>query len=163
MSVAFFSRLFKKSTCTAEKNVYESLNEVEMRNLSFLYSVNTIVIDRCSQCRNRYFLNESNIRGWVRKFCHRWCNFVNKHDRLLYYTLIERATFLLYNDAKIMPEINKYLVIDDLKDTWWKTNGTFSRICEYYYVRFLRHIFITTDQIFSNFTVINNSIFRNAM
>ena len=103
------------------------------------------------------------LRGWVRKFCHRWCNFVNRHDRLLYYTLIERATFLLYNDAKIMPEINKYLEIDALKDTWGKTNGTFSRICEYYYVRFMRHIFITTDQIFSNFLVINNSIFRNVM
>ena len=103
------------------------------------------------------------LRGWVRKFCHRWYNFVNRHDRLLYYTLIERATFLLYNDAKIMPEINKYLEIDALKDTWGKTNGTFSRICEYYYVRFMRHIFITTDQIFSNFLVINNSIFRNAV
>ena len=103
------------------------------------------------------------IRGWVRKFCHRYYNFVNKHDRWLYYTLIERATFLLYNDVKIMPERNKYLEIDTLKDTWGKTNDTFSRICEYYCVRFMRHIIITTDQIFSNFSVINNSIFRKAM
>ena len=98
------------------------------------------------------------LRGCVRKFCHRYYNFVNKHDRLLYNTLIERATFLLYDDVKIMPERNKYLEIDTLKDTWGKTNGTFSRICEYYCVRFMRHIVITTDQIFSTFTVINNSI-----
>ena len=103
------------------------------------------------------------IRGWVRKFCHRYYNFVNKHDRLLYYTLTERATFLLYNDVKIIPVKNKYIEIDILKDTWGKTNGTFSRICEYYCVRFMRHIVITTDQIFSIFTVINNSIFRKAM
>ena len=51
------------------------------------------------------------IRGWVRKFCHRCYNFVNTHDRLLFYPLIERATFLLYNDAKIMHERNKYLNI----------------------------------------------------
>ena len=103
------------------------------------------------------------LRGWVRKFCHRYYKFVNRHDRLLYYTLIESATFLLYNDAKRMPERNKYLEIDALKDTWGKTNGMSSRICEYYCVHFMRHIFITTDQIFSNFTVINNSIFRKAM
>ena len=30
------------------------------------------------------------IRGWVRKFCHRCYNFVNRHDRLLYYTFIKR-------------------------------------------------------------------------
>ena len=53
-------------------------------------------------------------------------NFVNRHDRLLYYTVIERATFLLYNDAKIMHERNKYFEIDALKDTWGKTTGTFS-------------------------------------
>ena len=112
----------------------------------------------------RYVIWEKHeLRGWVRKFCHRCYNFVNRHDRLLYYTLIERATFLLYDDAKIMPERNKYLEIDALKDTWGTTNGTFSRICEYYCVRFMRHIFITTDQIFSNFTVINYSIFRKAM
>ena len=98
------------------------------------------------------------VRGWVRKFCHRYYNFVNKHDRLLYYTLTERATFLLYNDVKIIPVRNKYLEIDTLEDTWGKTNGTFSRICEYYCVRFMRHIVITTDQIFSNFTVINNNV-----
>ena len=56
------------------------------------------------------------VRGWVRKFCHRWCNFVNRHDKLLYYTLIERATFRLYNHAKIMSERNKYSEIDALKE-----------------------------------------------
>ena len=66
------------------------------------------------------------IRGWVRKFCHRCYNFVNRHDRLMYYTLIERATFLLYNDAQRMHERNKYFEIDSLKDTWGKTNDTFS-------------------------------------
>ena len=66
------------------------------------------------------------MRGWVRKFCHRCYNFVNRHDRLLYYTLIERATFLLYNDAKRMHERNKYFKLDALKDTWGKTNNTFS-------------------------------------
>ena len=66
------------------------------------------------------------VRGWVRKFCHRCYNFVNRHDRLLYYTLIERATFLLYNDAKRMHERNKYFKLDALKDTWGKTNSTFS-------------------------------------
>ena len=66
------------------------------------------------------------IRGWVRKFCHRCYNFVNRHDRLLYYTLIERATFLLYNVAKRMHERNKYFKLDALKDTWGKTNSTFS-------------------------------------
>ena len=44
----------------------------------------------------------------------------------MYYTLIKRATFLLYNDAKRMHERNKYFEIDALKDTWGKTNGTFS-------------------------------------
>ena len=53
-----------------------------------------------------------NIRGWVRKFCHRCYIFVNRHDKLLYDTLIERATFLLYNDAKRMPERKKYFEID---------------------------------------------------
>ena len=66
------------------------------------------------------------LRGWFRKFCHRCYNFVNIHDRLLYYTLIERATFLLYNDAKTMHEQNKYFEIHALKDTWGKTTGTFS-------------------------------------
>ena len=66
------------------------------------------------------------IRGWFRKFCHRCYNFVNIHDRMLYYTLIERATFLLYNDAKTMHEQNKYFEIHALKDTWGKTTGTFS-------------------------------------
>ena len=66
------------------------------------------------------------LRGWVRKFCHRCYNFVNRHDRLLFYTLIKRATFLLYNDAKRMHERNKFFEIDALKDTLGKTNGTFS-------------------------------------
>ena len=66
------------------------------------------------------------LRGWFRKFCHRCYNFVNIHDRLLYYTLIERAPFLLYNDAKTMQERNKYFEIHALKDTWGKTTGTFS-------------------------------------
>ena len=66
------------------------------------------------------------VRGWFRKFCHRCYNFVNIHDRLLCYTLIERATFLLYNDAKTMHEQNKYFEIHALKDTWGKTTGTFS-------------------------------------
>ena len=103
------------------------------------------------------------IRGWVRKFCHRCYNFVNRHDRLLYYTLIERATFFRYNDTKIMPERNKYLEKGTLKDTLGKINGTFSRICDYYCVRFMHHIFKTTDQTSSIFIVINNSIFRKAM
>ena len=41
-------------------------------------------------------------------------------------TLIERVTFLLYNDAKEMHERNKYFELDALKDTWGKTNSTFS-------------------------------------
>ena len=65
------------------------------------------------------------IRGGFRKFCHRCYNFVNIHDRLLYYTLIERATFLLYNDTKTIHERNKYFEIHALKDTWGKTTGTF--------------------------------------
>ena len=59
-------------------------------------------------------------------FCHRCYKFVNRHDRLMYYTLIERATFRLYNDTKIMYERSKYFEIDALKDTWGKTTGTFS-------------------------------------
>ena len=51
---------------------------------------------RCANCQV--------IRGGFRKFCHRCYNFVNRHNRLLYYTLIERATFLLYNDTKTMHE-----------------------------------------------------------
>ena len=47
---------------------------------------------------------EIELRGGFRKFCHRCYNFVNRHNRLLYYALIERATFLLYNDAKTMHE-----------------------------------------------------------
>ena len=70
--------------------------------------------------------NRTDLRGWFRKFCHRCYNFVNIHDRLLYYTLIERATILLYNDAKRMHEQNKYFEIHALKDTWGKTTGTFS-------------------------------------
>ena len=66
------------------------------------------------------------LRGWVRKFCHRCYNFVIRHDRLLYYTLIDRATFPLYNDAKRIHKRNKHFEIDALKDTWGKTNDTFS-------------------------------------
>ena len=65
------------------------------------------------------------VRGWVRKFCHMCYNFVNGHDRLLYYTLIERATFLLKMMTK-MYERNKYFEIDALKDTWGKTTGMLS-------------------------------------
>ena len=65
------------------------------------------------------------LRGSVRKFCHRCYNFVNRHDMLLCYTLIERAKCHLYNDAKIKHERNKYFEIDALKDTWGKTTGTF--------------------------------------
>ena len=88
----------------------------------------TLKIRKCSQRINdpvNVHLR-SIIRGWVRKFCHRCHYFVNRHDRLLYYTLIERAAFLLYNDAKIMHERNKYFKLDALKDTWGKTNSTFS-------------------------------------
>ena len=53
-----------------------------------------------------------------------------RHDRLLYYTFIKRATLLLYNDAKTMHKRNKYFEIDALKDTWGKTTGTFSCTCE---------------------------------
>ena len=84
----------------------------------------------CQQCRyiEAYFqcMLQCSIRGGFRKFCHRCYNFVNIHDRLLYYTLIERATFLLYNDAKTMHERNKYFEIHALKDTWGKPTGTFS-------------------------------------
>ena len=62
-----------------------------------------------------------------------------------------------------MHERNKYFEIHALKDTWGKTTGTFSWICVYYCVRFMRYIFITSDQIFSNLTVISNNIFRKAM
>ena len=65
------------------------------------------------------------IRGGFRKFCHRCYNFVNRHNRLLYYTLIERATFLLYNDAKRMHERKKYFEIDALKDTRGKPLARF--------------------------------------
>ena len=53
---------------------------------------------------------------------------ITRHDRLLYYTLIKRATFLLYNDAKIIQERKKYFEIDALKDTCGKTTGTFLEI-----------------------------------
>ena len=52
--------------------------------------------------------------------------FFYSHARLLYDTLIGRATFLLYKDAKIIHERNKYFEKDALKDTWGKTTGTFS-------------------------------------
>ena len=37
-------------------------------------------------------------------FCHTCYNFGNRHDRQLFDTLVERVTFLIYNDAKIMHE-----------------------------------------------------------
>ena len=79
------------------------------------------------------------IRGCVGKFCHRCynCNFVNRHDSLLYYTLIKRATFLLYNDVKTMHKRNKYLEIDALKDTRDKTTGTFS--LKLYTIQYMRN------------------------
>ena len=77
-------------------------------------------------CQKQLVSMHHTLRGWFRKFCHRCYNFVNIHDRLLYYNLIERATFLLYNDTKTMHERNKYFEIHALKDTWGKTTGTFS-------------------------------------
>ena len=65
------------------------------------------------------------VRGRVRKFCHRCYDFVNRNNGLMYYTLIERATVLLYNYVDIMHERNKYFEIDVLKDTWGKITGTF--------------------------------------
>ena len=59
--------------------------------------------------------------------CHRCYYFVNRHDRLLYDTLIERATFHRYNDAEIMHEGNEcFEIINALKDTWGKITGTFA-------------------------------------
>ena len=106
----------------------------EARRRHVTNAFNTYVVCQKSSCtpfifsteKGIYLLLQKYLRGWVRKFCHRCYNFVNRHDRLLYYTLIERATFLLYNDAKRMHERKKYIEIDALKDTWGKTNGTFS-------------------------------------
>ena len=47
------------------------------------------------------------VRGWVRKFCHRFYFTINRHDMLLNYRLLERATFLLYNAIKTIPKRNK--------------------------------------------------------
>ena len=58
---------------------------------------------------------EQYYEGESEKFCHKCYNFVNRHDRLLYYTLIERVTCRLYNDAKIMHERNKYYEIKGVK------------------------------------------------
>ena len=73
-----------------------------------------------------YEVSKYYIRRWVRKFCHRCYNFIYRKERFLYYTLIKRSTFLLHDDAKTMQERNKYFAIYALKDTWGKTNGTFS-------------------------------------
>ena len=70
------------------------------------------------------------VRGWVRKFCHRCHNQNNAygHDRLVYYTLIERATLFLYNDTKIMHNRNTLHVFElfVLKDICDVTTGMFS-------------------------------------
>ena len=102
----------KPTICIGENKGADQLrgNREADQRLCFRYSDSTIPL----------------LRGWVRKFCHRCYNFVNRHDRLLYYTLIKRATFLLYNDAKEMHERNKYFELDALKDTRGKTNSTFS-------------------------------------
>ena len=84
-------------------------------NLQKLFFIQNITLPKHAQA----------IRGWVRKFCHRCYNFVNRHDRLLYYTLIERATFLLYNDVKRMHERKKFFEIDALKDTLVKPMALF--------------------------------------
>ena len=44
---------------------------------------------------------------------------------MLHDTLIERATILLFRDAELMNEINKYFEIDALKDTWGKPLARF--------------------------------------
>ena len=64
-----------------------------------------------------------NVRGWVRKFCHRCFSLKLLIDMV---DCCIKATFLLYNDAKIMHERQKYFEMDALKDTWVKTTGTFS-------------------------------------
>ena len=81
---------------------------------------------RCSVLNPRRLAPEAIALHLGYEFCHRCYNFIYRHDRLLYYTLIERATSLLYNDAKIMHKRNKYFEMDALKDTWGKTNDTFS-------------------------------------
>ena len=103
---------------------------VSVPNIAFYYSWK---LDRAILCQFwsrenslEQQLKLSVVRGWVRKFCHRCFNFENRHDRLLYYPLIEMSTFLLYNDAKTMHRRNKYFETDALKDTWGKTTGTFS-------------------------------------
>ena len=45
--------------------------------------------------------SESSVKGAI------IITFLNRYDGLLYYTLIERGTFRLYNDAKLMQERNK--------------------------------------------------------
>ena len=70
----------------------------------------------------------------------------------MYYTFFERATSLLYNDAKIMYERNEYFELDALKETCVKTTDTFSGICEYYlkkndFKKFMQYIFQTEMNI----------------
>ena len=72
---------------------------------------------------------------------------INRHNRLLKYTLLERATFLLYNDIKPMSKRNKYFKLSVLKDRWGKTTGTFSRNCEPCIVSFMCCKFITAGHI----------------
>ena len=53
------------------------------------------------------------------------CNIsLNRHGRLLYYTLFERVTFCLYNDTEIMPNRNTLL-----KLVVCVTTGMFSLTC----------------------------------
>ena len=77
--------------------------------LNHILSISNLTSVKANELKNIWkwpgdFLTYLGIRGGFRKFCHRCYNFVNRHNRLLYYTLIERATFLLYNDAKTMQE-----------------------------------------------------------
>ena len=47
------------------------------------------------------------LRGWVRKFCQRCYITINRHDRLLNYTLLARATFLLYDG----PDLKLFILV----------------------------------------------------
>ena len=103
--------------------LYKQRNGVDVYNVQSNWREHCLLTSSVTSRDTMLFMD---VRGWFRKFCHRCYNFVNIHDRLLYYTLTERATFLLYNDAKTMHERNKYFEIHALKDTWGKTTGTFS-------------------------------------
>ena len=115
----FWQRKLREHNCTELYSVYNTeVERIQTKLKEYGQTYDIVVLN--------FTVNLDCIRGWVRKFCHRCYNFVNRHDKLLYYTLIERATLLLYYDAKRMHEINKYFKIDVLKDTWGKTNDTFS-------------------------------------